>query len=79
MDVLNFSHTGSQDYNESVRLLTFAPGERRMSAMVPIINDDLVEGDEVFFGAISLFPGSTSIFEFSPGRANVTISDNDGK
>ena len=79
MDILNFSHTGSQDYNEIVRLLTFAPGERRMSAMVPIVDDDLVEGDEVFFGVVSLPLGSTSNFEFSPGRANVTISDNAGK
>ena len=79
MNVLNFSHTGSQDYNETVRLLTFAPGERRISVMVPIVDDDLVEGDEVFFGVITLPPGSASSIEFSPGRANVTISDNDGK
>ena len=79
MDVFNFSLTGFQDYNETVRLLTFAPGVERISVMVPIIDDDLVEGDEVFFGVISLPPGSTSTIEFSPGRANVTISDNDGK
>jgi hypothetical protein len=57
----------------------FSPGTRFQTVQVPIINDNLVEFEEMFFGNLRLPAGSTALVRFSPDIANATIVDNDGE
>ena len=59
-------------------LLTFGPGVITLDVSVPIVDDDLVEVDEMFYGNLCLPQDSTQTrVEFAPDRANATITDND--
>ena len=61
-------------------LLTFGPGVITLNVSVPIVDDDLVEVDEMFYGNLCFPQDSTQArVEFAPDRANATITDNDSK
>ena len=40
------------DYTAVTRVLSFSPSELRVAVPVPIINDDILEGNETFFGRL---------------------------
>jgi hypothetical protein len=54
-----------KDYNHAMRTLTFLPGQVTMNIIVPILTDNITEGDENFFIKLTR-------------PANATISDNNG-
>ena len=59
-------------------LLTFGPGVITLNVSVPIVDDELVEVDEMFYGNLCLPQDSTQTrVELAPDRANATITDND--
>ena len=70
---------GIDDYNSESVVATFFEGESSASVKVPIIDDDLFEGDEDFQASLSVSgspPGLTvSVGERS--MATVTIEDNE--
>ena len=57
-------------------MLTFGPGIQSQVASIPVVDDDLAEIDELFYGNLRLPAGSIFTVEFDPGRANATILDN---
>ena len=60
-------------------LLTFGPGVLSLDVSVPIVDDDLVEVDEIFYGNLRLPENSTQErVAFGPARANGTITNDDG-
>ena len=63
------------DYSRTTSLLTFTPTVSSRDVDVPILQDDIVETDETFFG--SLDPQGQPAF-VAPSEATVTILDNDG-
>ena len=60
-------------------LLTFAPGTPNAEVRVSILDDDIVESDETFFGNLRTPLGvpNTGNILFQPSRATATIQDND--
>ena len=68
----------SRDYTGTTVDLTFTPTQSTSVARVPLINDDILEGQEFFFGNLMNTPNLASA---SPNRATVTINEdvNDSK
>ena len=70
--------TAGQDYTSIEETVTFDPDQSELMITVPLINDRLVEGDEIFRGVVSL--SSTSPGGIQIGARNVTtitITDDD--
>jgi hypothetical protein len=65
--------TKPSDYTETVRQLTFAPGELTKTVSVPIIDDTATENDETFYGDLSQATNAS----ISRARATATIRAND--
>ena len=68
-----FSHIAPGDYTTVTQTLTFNSTTSSVDIQVPIIDDDLLEDPEMFFGMIS--NPSDSRVTLNPARANVTIED----
>ena len=67
-----------RDYDPGLYTVMFNAGETEKSFQVPIINDDVFEGNEHFNLTInSTSPSVVSIGD--PNQAKVTILDNDHK
>ena len=62
-----------------MKILFFGPGVITLNVSVPIVDDELVEVDEMFYGKLCLLGDSTlqARVELAPDRANATITDND--
>ena len=72
--------TAPRDYNLTVTTVIFGPGRSdTQPAVVPIIADDLLENDEVFYGNLRLPADSQARVMFEPQRAYATIIDEDSK
>ncbi len=67
------SATARADYTPVSTAVVFAPGEVEKTVGIPILEDDLVEGDESFTVRLS----SPTNAEIGTGTATVTIRDND--
>lgn len=67
------------DYSATVTTVTFGPDKMPQEVSVPIVDDDFAENNETFFGNLRIPAGSADMIQLDPGRANATISDNDGK
>ena len=79
MDIIHIS--ANEDYSNTMKLLTFGPDTRNVLVRVPIVDDDIVESDETFFGNLRIPLGTpnTGSILYQPGRATATIQDNDCK
>ena len=71
----------SEDYTNTINLLTFGPDTRNVVVRVPIVDDETLESDETFFGNLRIPLGTpnTGSILYQPGRATATIQDNDSK
>ena len=70
----NGSATSPADYAGGTRTVTFAPGVTSATASIPIVNDNLAEGDET----VNLTLGNpTNAVVGSPSAATLTIVDDD--
>ena len=68
--------TTVEDYTSMFGILTLSPGDTEKTIMVPIVNDDLFENDEMF--TVHLFlSGAPAGITLDPAIATVTITDND--
>ena len=56
--------------------LTFTPSVSSLTVSVPIINDNITEGEQFFIGNLSNPQGPVTL---DPEVATVTIVDDDGK
>ncbi|XWK90938.1 MAG: choice-of-anchor D domain-containing protein [Phormidium sp.] len=66
--------TSPTDYNNTPITVNFAPGETTQTVAIPIISDDIVEGEESFNLSLGFpFNGATV---GTPQKATVTITDN---
>ena len=66
-------HSAPDDYANSVIPLTFGPTRTSQEVSVPIVDDDLLEDIETFFGNLRFAEVFDSI-QFAPSRANASIS-----
>ena len=59
----------------------FAPGETEVQVMIPLMDDDVEECDEEFFGQLSIPEGAAAmgVKASDAATATVTIDDNDSK
>jgi hypothetical protein len=59
--------------------LTFGPGRTSQVVSVSVVDDDLLEALETFFGNLR-FPSGREVdmVEFAPSRASVSVLDDDG-
>ncbi|MFB2880165.1 choice-of-anchor D domain-containing protein [Floridanema aerugineum] len=66
--------TSPNDYNNTPITVNFAPGETTQTVAIPIISDDIAEGEETFNLSLGFpFNGATV---GTPETATVTITDN---
>ena len=63
--------TAGEDYTSMFGILTLSPGDTEKTIVVPIVNDDLFENDEMFTVFLTTFAGVT----LTPDTAEVTITD----
>ena len=71
--------TGGVDYTSGPYIVTFHAGVTRVSFVVVVTNDNVLEGDEKFSLVIDPSSLPTSVTTSSPAQATVTIYDDDGK
>ena len=64
------------DYTSTTMTLTFNMDSLSHIIPVMVMNDDLLEYEEVFFGNLTVPEGTTSSFRLIPSMAAVTITDN---
>lgn len=72
----------SEDYTRTQTLLTFGPSRSNTQVTVPIMDDEIVEANETFFGNLRVPVGSdldTISILYQPGKAIASIQDNDSK
>jgi len=70
--------SSTPDFNEIVRIISFAPGQKSASISVPIIDDARTESDEVFIVSLSNPTGGAVIGGgVGPKDSIVRIIDND--
>ena len=69
------------DYGSGPYSVTFPAGMTSVPFDIPINNDDIVEGNEIFMLTIdpASLPTDVSVTVGSPDQATVTIVDDDGK
>ena len=68
--------TAPEDYADPDQQLTFGPGNMFVDVMIPIVDDQLREGTEVF----SLLLSTTELrVNLNPDTTEITINDDDGK
>jgi len=67
------------DYNSGPCPITFPAGVTSVTFDVPIIDDNILEGNENFMLTIDQSSLPTGINRSYPGSGTVTIVDNDGK
>ena len=71
----------SLDYTSTTFTLSFTSGQTigiRISKTISIVNDNIAESIESFFGSLSLQPTGLNV-SVSPDQAEIYITDNDGK
>ena len=69
----------SLDYTSTNQILSFSPGNTRLTVSVPTINDGVFEGDEIFEAVLSLPAVGSARINLRDERAAAVIEDNDGK
>src|SRR5206468_491334 len=69
------SATPNADFTPTTTTLTFNPGERNQTFRIPILEDDLAEGDETVVVTLSNPTNSATLG--TPSMAILTIQDND--
>jgi hypothetical protein len=69
--------TGGLDYLDRTGRLSFAASDTAKTVIIPIGDDFLAEGDETFQFALSLVTNFPNALIVTPGRAFVTLRDND--
>ncbi|MEI6083587.1 MAG: Ig-like domain-containing protein [Verrucomicrobiota bacterium] len=72
----NGTATAGSDYSAATGTLTFRPGQRLKTFLVPITNDPLIESNETLTVTLSNLTGNGSLR--NPKSAVLTILDNDG-
>ena len=75
------NHTETDDYAAGPYPVMFAPGETEVQVKIPLMDDDVDECDEEFFGQLSI-PEEAAAMGVKLGdaaTATVTIDDNDSK
>ena len=70
-----YTHTAGSDFSSSPTVVTFFPGETSAQVQVPITDDSILEGTEVFSATLST---AESDVVFGDDTAFVTILDNNG-
>ena len=60
------------DYTAVTRILTFSPNDLRIEVVIPILNDDIVEADEIALGLLD--PQGQQVIT-SPAQAVVVITE----
>jgi hypothetical protein len=70
--------TAGSDYTATSGTLTFAPGESSKTINIPVINDNVFEGNETLSIALSNPGGDGPVELIDPASAVLTIQDNEG-
>lgn len=71
--------TAGTDYTATSGTLTFAPGETSKTINIPIINDNVYEGTEIFNFLLSNPGGDGTVEIQTPNTSVLTIVDNDSQ
>ena len=71
-----FIFPAGSDYTFTTTEVSFQPGFFATTVEVPIIEDRVAEGEEMFQGTLTTANGANVLITES--RADVTINDNDG-
>ena len=74
--MLNILSKAEEDFTSVTLAVIFLAGDTRASVGVPIIDDDMVEGPEVFTATLS---GVTESVIIGADTADVTIIENDSE
>ena len=69
-------YTLASDFDDTIRNVTISPGDTSAVVSIPIIDDNIVEGDERF--DVVLQPQGNEFTIRSPGQAVVVITNDDG-
>ena len=69
------------DYSTLLQNITFTPGQgvgTQVNISIAIINDNVIESIESFFGSIFAYPVRQMIF-VHPNKTEISITDDDSK
>ena len=70
------TYTLASDFDDATITLTISPGDTSAVVSIPIIDDNIVEGDERF--DVVLQPQGSGLTIRSPGQTVVVIVNDDG-
>ena len=70
--------TDGDDYFRQDLVLTFETTSTSMDVVIPLINDDVMEGEETFTLCLVLLDGAEGVRLGSPSTTTVNITDDDG-
>ena len=70
-------YPGNDDYEPTTETLTFTSSTQSVQVTVPIIDDDDVEGTEMFRSSLRVDAGRFPVI-LSPDTSDIIILDNDG-
>ena len=73
--ILLYISPAPSDYIATTQQVVFAPGEKEKIVSVPIVNDDVLEGEEMFSATLTTNDPKVTLFNSS---TSVSITDNDG-
>lgn len=75
LDTVNGTATAGNDFTATSSLVTFLPGETNKTVAIPIVNDNIDEGNESFSVTLTYVSGDGLVG--TPGQATVTILNDD--
>ena len=76
---LHIRHTAGDDYSTEVVSFTVPPGMGPITVQLDIVNDDIQENTEQYFGGSLEFSGNSTGAALGISNALMTIIDDDSK
>ena len=75
---IHFLSVDPDDYDQVTQSLTFGPNNKQVQVAIPIVDDNVNEAIEQFFGLLTLETTDANV-EVNPSQATFEINDNDGR
>ncbi len=77
--IVLFMFIATGDYIASSQVFTFTPSETRFTAVIDIVNDEILESSESFSVRAELVSTDNNLISVDPDESIVTIEDDDSK
>ncbi len=79
VDLVILVFIANEDYTAASQVFTFTPDMTQFTALIPILDDDILERPESFSLRAELLSADAATVAVAPNTSVVTILDNDSK